>query len=144
MRSQYKPFHCITFSLHNMLISTFHEMLFSYAIEVLYPYAIKVLYLHVSAIELRVIFISVYCLTLILCRCQLQPPCCWCLLCVLSSVNQGLLAQRTRSCTVMTDAVSTSGATHVSISLSYSPHSSWSLIDWSIDWAVWLKSYSWS
>lgn len=43
-----------------MLISIFHEMLFSYAIEVLYPYAIKVLYLHVSAIELRVIFISVY------------------------------------------------------------------------------------
>lgn len=36
-------------------------MLFSYAIEVLYPYAIKVLYLHVSAIELGVIFISVYC-----------------------------------------------------------------------------------
>lgn len=61
MKSQYKPFHCTTFSLHNILISTFHEMLFSYAIEVLYPYAIKVLYLHVSAIELRVIFISVYC-----------------------------------------------------------------------------------
>lgn len=47
MKSQYKPFHCTTFFLHNILISTFHEMLFSYAIEVLYPYAIKVLYLHV-------------------------------------------------------------------------------------------------